>query len=254
MKTSQKQAPGRVNSVLIVAHPGHELLVHHWLERARPLVFVLTDGSGGADKDRSQQSRMTIENAGGACGEVFAEASDRDWYDDILLGDTRRFEDVVERIARQCAAGVDEIVCDRVELFNPVHDLANAVAHAVARSWTTGVRKSPSLNTYPIETPEEFPLMEANTVAALPEPALVRKQRAIAGYHALALEAPHYESLIDCERIVPDEPPFAWPAAPPCKPYYERFGEQRVRDGRYDRLITYARHVRPIALRLLGGA
>src|SRR5207302_1404403 len=31
-------------SALLVAHPGHELRVHGWLERERPLVFVLTDG------------------------------------------------------------------------------------------------------------------------------------------------------------------------------------------------------------------
>jgi hypothetical protein len=30
----------------MIAHPGHELRVHHWIERTRPLVFVLTDGSG----------------------------------------------------------------------------------------------------------------------------------------------------------------------------------------------------------------
>ena len=33
-------------AALIVAHPGHELRVHHWMELARPLVLVLTDGSG----------------------------------------------------------------------------------------------------------------------------------------------------------------------------------------------------------------
>ena len=28
-------------AALIVAHPGHELRVHHWMELARPLVLVL---------------------------------------------------------------------------------------------------------------------------------------------------------------------------------------------------------------------
>ena len=33
-------------AVLVVAHPGHELRVHGWLELARPTVCILTDGSG----------------------------------------------------------------------------------------------------------------------------------------------------------------------------------------------------------------
>jgi hypothetical protein len=40
-------------SALIIAHPGHEIRVHGWLERAKPVVYVLTDGSG-----RSGQSRL----------------------------------------------------------------------------------------------------------------------------------------------------------------------------------------------------
>ena len=33
-------------TALVIGHPGHELLVHGWLEVARPIVFVFTDGSG----------------------------------------------------------------------------------------------------------------------------------------------------------------------------------------------------------------
>ena len=33
-------------AALVVAHPGHELRVHGWLEVARPVVCVSTDGSG----------------------------------------------------------------------------------------------------------------------------------------------------------------------------------------------------------------
>ena len=46
-----------VKDFLFVAHPGHELCVHGWLEIARPKVFVLTDGSGRSGRrafDRRQ--------------------------------------------------------------------------------------------------------------------------------------------------------------------------------------------------------
>src|SRR5207253_5484219 len=31
-------------AALVIAHPGHELRVYHWLRLARPSVFILTDG------------------------------------------------------------------------------------------------------------------------------------------------------------------------------------------------------------------
>ena len=40
------------SAALVIAHPGHELRIHHWLERARPVTFVLTDGSGHTDHSR----------------------------------------------------------------------------------------------------------------------------------------------------------------------------------------------------------
>ena len=43
MKASTPEAVGR--TALFVAHPGHELRIYGWLERARPQVHVLTDGS-----------------------------------------------------------------------------------------------------------------------------------------------------------------------------------------------------------------
>ncbi|HUE39393.1 MAG TPA: hypothetical protein VMR29_07805 [Candidatus Binatia bacterium] len=36
----------------VVAHPGHELRVHHWMERVRPVVCVLTNGSGASGCSR----------------------------------------------------------------------------------------------------------------------------------------------------------------------------------------------------------
>ena len=35
-------------TAVVVGHPGHELMVYHWIESHRPLYCCLTDGSGGA--------------------------------------------------------------------------------------------------------------------------------------------------------------------------------------------------------------
>jgi hypothetical protein len=49
---------------LIIAHPGHELRVHHWIEKTRPLVLVLTDGSGRTTQSRLASTTRILEQAG----------------------------------------------------------------------------------------------------------------------------------------------------------------------------------------------
>ena len=49
---------------LIIAHPGHELRVHHWLEKTRPLMLVLTDGSGRTAQSRLASTTRILEQAG----------------------------------------------------------------------------------------------------------------------------------------------------------------------------------------------
>ena len=53
-------ADGRDKAALVISHPGHELCVHHWLETARPDVFVLTDGSGRSGISRLDSTTKII--------------------------------------------------------------------------------------------------------------------------------------------------------------------------------------------------
>jgi len=252
--THRLPQPG--GSALIVAHPGHETLLHHWLERAQPCVFILTDGSGGAENARIDHSRRLIAAAGAACGTVFGAAPDRHWYEDLLSGDASRFEAALCGIAAECARReINAIISDPVELFNPIHDLTNALAHAVARRLEAQSGRCIQMRTYPIERPDTFASRKTSALA-LSAAAAARKGEAILAYRPLAREYPRYRELAtrDHELLVVDSPGFAWAAALDEEPYYERFGRQRLREGRYTTLLTYADHVRPLALRLLAEA
>lgn len=63
-------------AALVVAHPGHELLVHHWMETAKPLVLVLTDGSvraisaptGSTARPRSWPARARVQRRRSSAG------------------------------------------------------------------------------------------------------------------------------------------------------------------------------------------
>lgn len=240
--------------VLIVAHPGHELLLHHWLERARPIVCALTDGSGGRAQDRSARSMRIIERAGAQVGPVFAAATDREWYRAILAGDRRPFDLAAAQIADMCRAeGVTQVVADSLEFFNPMHDLCSCLAQAVAmRLQGAGAIE---LLTYPIERPE---LLSGapDYACTLDDAALRRKLDAAAEYHELTAEVERrrLEATEDhaVERLFSVDIRRGWPARPPEEPFYEKFGRQMIARGTYADLITYADHVRPLAVMLTG--
>src|SRR5258708_4480290 len=71
-------------AALVVGHPGHELLVHGWLEETRPLVFVLTDGSGRSGKSRLASTTRVVEQSGAKAGSIYGRLTDVAAYEAIL--------------------------------------------------------------------------------------------------------------------------------------------------------------------------
>ena len=255
-------------AVLIVAHPGHELLLHHWLERAQPVVCALTDGSGGRAQDRSGRSRTIIERAGARVGPVFAAASDREWYRAILARDRRLFDAAAVEIAQMCRVeGVTQVVADSLEFFNPMHDLCSCLAQNVsmrlqgsggsaaagAVSASGVVAASVELLTYPIER-HDMASAKPHYVWVLDEAAMERKLAAAAEYHELTTEVERRRitaiEYLASERLFSVDIHRVWPRRPPEEPYYEKFGRETIARGTYAELITYADHVRPLAAML----
>lgn len=226
--------------ILIVAHPGHELRLTAWMERERPLVCILTDGSGGGSQPRTGFSRDLITRCGAEAGPVFGPLSDRAWYAAILAGDTAPFLDAAERIAAVAAPGA-LVVADPVEGYNPMHDLCAAVGDRVA-ALAGGPRA-----TYPLMVPRSD-----GEVLRLDAAAEARKREAVEAYTPMLAEAEaamraEPEALLE-ERLLPAG--FDWPPAMRPAPIYELFGQALTMTGLYAEAIAYGRHVRPIALRL----
>src|SRR4051812_45692595 len=118
--------------VLIIAHPGHELRLFDWMERERPLVFILSDGSGGALSSRLDHSVSAIRAAGASLIEGSGQRSDREWYAAILAGDIAAFTQTADAIAAVALTNhTPLVVCDAADGYNPLHDLCQAIAGAV---------------------------------------------------------------------------------------------------------------------------
>ena len=86
-------------TALVIGHPGHELRVHHWLERVRPVTFVLTDGSGHTDHSRLGSTTQVIERAGATRGAIYGALTDRALYSAILHEDHALFAQLAQDLA-----------------------------------------------------------------------------------------------------------------------------------------------------------
>src|SRR4051794_5659019 len=84
---------------LLVAHPGHELLLYGWIIQTRPVVHVLTDGSGAACPSRLGATAGFLADGGATPGSVFGPLTDRAAYAILLDRDRDALMSLVTRLA-----------------------------------------------------------------------------------------------------------------------------------------------------------
>ena len=121
----------KVRAALFIAHPGHELLVHGWVELAKPLVFVLTDGSGRTNQSRLKSTTEILNQTGAKLGCIYGRLTDRAAYAAIL---DREF-DLFIRLAKDLAEAfvaerIDYVAGDAAEGCSPTHDICRLIINA----------------------------------------------------------------------------------------------------------------------------
>ncbi len=235
-------------TALVIAHPGHELRVHGWLVRNRPVVHVLTDGSGSRGRSRIESTRRLLEAAFARPGPIFGRLTDRDLYRAILANERAFFVDLSEELAEALARDRIAVVAgDAAEGFNPGHDVARLLVNAaVMRRESEGARM---VNL-------EFPLHGcAPGGIRLTGPEIERKRAAARAYPEMAdevqatldregIEAFGSEPLRPVDYGLSLEGRFEEP------PAYEAYGEARVRAAIYADVIRFREHLAPLAAAL----
>jgi hypothetical protein len=244
------------SAVLVVGHPGHELRVHAWMEIARPLVCVLTDGSGHAGEGRLASTTRVLERTGARPGPVYGRMSDRDVYRAILDRDLDLFCGLAGEL-RDALLAHDAacVVGDAAEGYNPSHDVCRLVINAAVRM-ASRARGAPieALDFLLMGAPDAAPDAErdGSVRLALSDDALARKLASAHAYPEMAHEvsaalerfgvAPFRH---ECFRAVDLDDRFGWTSAE--RPFYERHGEARVAEGVYERVLRFREHVVPVA-------
>jgi hypothetical protein len=238
-----------MRALLVVSHPGHELRLHHWMERVRPDVLVLTDGSGSAGAARIASTQAVLDRAGARLLDGDTTVPDARVYRALRERDTGFFAAMAASVCRHVAGGYDLVACDGLEGFNTSHDLCHYLVVAAAARQPEAAR--PEVREFPLEAPPASWAGVSSDVLALDEPALARKVRAALAYTELAAEVRSSLTHLGAaafaiealRRVRPGPDPNAPPGAPP---HYETFGERRVREGVYPEVIRWADHVRPV--------
>jgi hypothetical protein len=122
--------PSGVRRLAVFSHPNHELAIFGLMMRARAYSLFLTDGGG---EHRLAETRAGLTALGLLDRATFLNHSEDSFYGALLDNDLGFFRQVSAQI-RDCveSTGAEEIWCDAVEFYNPVHDMAlPLVARAV---------------------------------------------------------------------------------------------------------------------------
>jgi hypothetical protein len=229
-----------------------------WATLNRPLVLILTDGSGSENTSRLEASRGLVIQAGARIGPIFGRFTDREFYKLIVRRDVAAMLALAEEIALILEDADAEVVAsDMAEGFNPGHDLCQLLVKAA-------VVKLRHSRAQPVEH-YEFTLenlspagpgkQRAIAVTLTDEEMADKHRRVLKGYPQISAEVERMiaafgiaavanEDLYKAEPEVETE----WLGAEP--PFYERYGATQVEAGRYAEMITYASHIRPLALAL----
>lgn len=112
-------------TVVVFSHPNHEIAIFALLKKLRPLMVFLTDGGGEHRVEETRKGLRSIDMESQAC---FLSHSEQSFYDALLHLNTDFFHKVALELKMVLkSAKPEQILCDAVEFYNPVHDMTLAI-------------------------------------------------------------------------------------------------------------------------------
>lgn len=237
-------------AALVVAHPGHELRVLGWLNRVRPHVYVLTDGSGSQGSGRLDYTCDLLAQSGATQGSLFGLATDRQLYQHAFNGNWDWFTRIVDQLAESWTAlCVKYVVCDAPEGYSSSHDICRLLATRAAQA--SGVRLfDVSLTDRPDACPRKL-CLDSIWLKLQPHE-LAEKIRTARAYTPLASDVssnlqtygPH-SFATECLRATESVSQLEFLL--PTNPFYEAYGRQQFERGVYGHVLTRDEHLVPLA-------
>lgn len=251
--------PGR--AALAIAHPGHEVAIHHWVELARPRAFILTNGSGHSAQGRLHLTTDKLGELGVEQGGWYGRCCDADVYRALLARDVPFFVALAEELAASLLnAEIAYVVGDALEGYNSGHDacrllLNTAVTLAEQKSGRAIANFDFALGGPPgtcsAAQRDKALWLHLDDAAFARKMAAVRKNPYIE--YELNFLLTHLELSIDAFRVECLRPVVRHSYADDFQhapPFYEQHGARRVAEGYYQQVVRHRDHFLPIAAAL----
>jgi len=122
-----------IRRLLVLSHPNHEAALFGIVQRLRPRLVILTDGGG---EPRPGETRAALETVGLREQVIFFDFSEGDFYRALLDNDLEYFRNVIARLRKEIEKfAPEQVICDAVEFYNPVHDLSLPILRARTREY-----------------------------------------------------------------------------------------------------------------------
>ncbi|MDQ1522700.1 MAG: hypothetical protein QOE47_624 [Pyrinomonadaceae bacterium] len=272
-------------AALIVAHPGHEIRLHGWLELVRPQVFVLTDGSGRASRSRLDATTAYLSEYGVKRGGIYGRFTDREVYLALLARDFPIFLRLADELADSFLRdGIGHVSGDATEGYNSTHDVCRLLIDAaVEMASKAGGRAIRNFDFPIVNRPDycvagaalpvlrleldghQFQRKVSSARKYYPELASEVENTYAGGAAATAGALDDYLARDEAERreharagldmfrieclrpVVADEESAAVSSRPP---FYETHAERLVAAGHYEQVIRYREHLLPLSAAL----
>jgi hypothetical protein len=261
--------------LVVTSHPNHELAILGTLLRLRPALLFLTDGGAQA---RLDDTRRSLARCGLLDDARFLEVPEPELYAALAEGDPGALLRLLEEIRGEIArTGTRQVLCEAVELYNPLHDITMPLVAAAVRSLSAGrhgeaigdaveIVEFPLIAqvagesgadgaAYRVQRPSHEQRADTVTVRLRPEELAAKVEARASAYPGLleqlgdvlgALDEEHLavevfaRARLDREgRAVPPRP------GEDCALRYERRGELLRRSGSVERVITLRDHFLP---------
>jgi hypothetical protein len=252
-----------IRRLMIFGHPTHELALFGAIQRLDPHILVITQGDGPTQEGYSRTALGRIDRLGRTTYLGYHEA---DFYQALLDGDTGYFDRVVADIRDEVdRVRPDQVFCDAIEFYNPVHDITLVLVEAAldgAEAAVYGVplvyQKDEGDEAYEIQRVPD-PLADRRRTFELNDAELERKREARneiylnlrdqAGGDFMGLGDSHLVR----EEVEALNGIDLRPGADGRRMRYEWRADVLQREGAIDRKITYREHYLPMVEHYVGG-
>lgn len=246
-------------TVAVFSHPNHEIAVLATLRKLKPRVIFLTDGGG---EHRIEESRKGLLSVGLLDNATFLPHTEQSFYDALLELDVIFFAKVAAEVRAILKDWKPEqILCDAVEFYNPVHDMTLPIVSLADDGPWSGIFEVPliyqkpgqqeayGVQTAPASQTDRIEIQLSEEECSLKTSALKTIYTILRDtLGRILLASPN---ALKTETLLPAKTPIRWPD-PGRVLRYEQRAAKLIQKGEIRSEITHTFHFLPLVSQLLG--